>query len=86
MRPDGRRSSPAGGERRLIVGADRFLEIKGELDVEGIEMEILPGGDSPLSKRLEMVRRAHENLVHIDKRNEGRFSAFLRALSSELSS
>ena len=67
-----------------IVGADRFLRMKGDIEIEDIEMEVLPSGSAPLARRIELVRKAHEELVEIDKRNEERFGAFLRALTSEL--
>ncbi len=67
-----------------IVGADKFLRLKGNYQMEDIETEQLDATSPSPERRLELVKRAHENLVDIDKRNAARFGAFLRQLSSEL--
>jgi hypothetical protein len=67
-----------------IVGADRFLRLKGEYRMEELETETLDFSSPSPERRLELVRQAHENLVDIDKRNAERFGAFLRQLSREL--
>jgi anti-anti-sigma regulatory factor len=67
-----------------IVGADKFLKLHGEYKMEALEMERLEVTPPSPGHRLELVKKAHENLVVIDKRNEARFGAFLRQLSSEL--
>ena len=67
-----------------IVGADRFLRLKGEYPMEDIETERLDFSSPSPERRLELVKKAHENLVDIDRRNAARFGAFLRQLSSEL--
>jgi len=67
-----------------IVGADKFLRLKGDYEMEDIETERLEATSPSPERRLELVKRAHENLVDIDKRNAARFGAFLRQLSSEL--
>ncbi len=67
-----------------IVGADRFLRFKEQVPLEDIEME--PLAERPVSpeERLALLKKAHENLVEIDARNQARFGAFLRSLSAEL--
>jgi anti-anti-sigma regulatory factor len=67
-----------------IVGADKFLKLAGEYKMEAIETERLEAPPPSADRRLELVKKAHENLVVIDKRNEARFGAFLRQLSNEL--
>jgi hypothetical protein len=67
-----------------IVGADKFLRLKGEYQMEDIEYERLDVASPSPERRLELVKKAHENLVDIDKRNAQRFGAFLRQLSKEL--
>jgi anti-anti-sigma regulatory factor len=67
-----------------VVGADKFLRMKGVLEFENIEMEVLPSVDAPLERRIEQVRKAHESLMVLDKRNEERFGPFMRLLISEL--
>lgn len=67
-----------------IVGADRFLQMRGRYPMEDLETERLDPPPPSAERRLELVRKAHENLVVIDKRNEARFGAFLRQLSTEL--
>ncbi len=67
-----------------IVGADKFLRLKGEYQMEDLETENLDVSSPSPERRLELVKKAHENLVDIDKRNAERFGAFLRQLSREL--
>ncbi len=67
-----------------IVGADKFLKLAGPYRMEDIETERLEAPPPSAERRLELVKKAHENLVVIDKRNEARFGAFLRQLSNEL--
>jgi anti-anti-sigma factor len=77
-------SSADTAELLQIVGADKFLKLVGEYKMEEIETERLDAPPPSAERRLELVKKAHENLVVIDKRNEVRFGAFLRQLSSEL--
>ncbi|MCZ7647000.1 MAG: STAS domain-containing protein [Planctomycetota bacterium] len=68
-----------------ILGVDRFVRIVGTVDLSKLEMEALPIKEMASDERREIILRAHENLVEIDKRNEAQFGAFLRTLSAELS-
>ena len=68
-----------------IVGADKFIRMRGDLPMEPIETTCLPEVELGPHERLDLVRRAHECLVEIDRRNEERFGNFLRRLTSELS-
>ncbi len=76
--------SEANRELFEIVGADRYVRFRSITEMEPIETEPLRGEAQPLEKRLELVRRAHENLIGIDRRNEERFGEFLRRLAAEL--
>ena len=76
--------SEANRELFEIVGADRYVRFRSITEMEPIETEPLTGGAQPLEERLELVRRAHENLIGIDRRNEARFGEFLRRLAAEL--
>ena len=67
-----------------IVGADKFLKLAGPYAMEDLETERLEPPPPGPERRLELVRKAHQNLVVIDQRNEARFGAFLRQLSKEL--
>ena len=67
-----------------IVGADKFLKLAGPYQMEAIETERLEAPPPSAQRRLELVKKAHQNLVVIDQRNEARFGAFLRQLSNEL--
>ncbi len=67
-----------------ILGVDRFVKIVGAFDLSGLEVESLPVKDMGSNERRELILKAHENLVEIDKRNEAQFGAFLRTLSDEL--
>lgn len=67
-----------------MVGADKFVETA-DLELEpDLEMERLPSARGSMEARLQLIRRAHEHLVEIDKRNEERFGPFLKALVIEL--
>ena len=74
------------GNRELfnIIGVDRYVRFRACRPMEPIETEPLLGGDASPEKRYEIVRRAHENLVGIQKRNEARFGAFLESLAAEM--
>jgi hypothetical protein len=71
-------------ELLAILGVDRFIPILGTLEVPGLEMTILPEKEMSREQRRQMILQAHGNLVEMDKRNEARFGAFLKTLSSEL--
>lgn len=77
--------SEANLELLRLVGADRFLRFKSNLKMEPIETEPLTPEGFTLEKRIALVKRAHENLLAIDRRNEERFGDFLRYLAAELS-
>lgn len=67
-----------------MLGADRFVKMGGTCDLKQLEMTILPEKVLPADERQRMIKRAHENLVEIDKRNEAKFGEFLKMLSKEL--
>ena len=77
-------ASAANRELFEIVGADRYVRFKASVQMKPIETEPLAAGLMSTEKRLELVRRAHENLVSIDARNESRFGEFLKCLAAEL--
>jgi hypothetical protein len=76
--------SPANRELFEIVGADRYVRFRPDIALEPVETHSLAGEEVSPAKRLEIVRRAHENLIDIDERNEARFGDFLRCLAAEL--
>jgi anti-sigma B factor antagonist len=76
--------SDANRELLNIIGVDKYVRFSACMPMEPIETQPLTGGDAPANKRLELVRRAHENLVGIHKRNEARFGAFLKSLAAEM--
>ncbi len=67
-----------------ILGVDNFVRIKGDVDLNQLEMATLAEKAIPVEERRKLILRAHENLVEIDQRNEAKFGAFLRTLSEEL--
>lgn len=77
--------SDANRELLEIVGADRFLLFKSGVQMEPLETEPLIGESLSLERRVALIKRAHENLLAIDRRNEERFGEFLRYLTAELS-
>lgn len=66
------------------LGAARFLRFKTVLPLDEIEMERLDIASYSKAQRLEIIRKAHERLVEIDRRNVDRFGAFLDNLKREL--
>lgn len=76
--------SPENQELLNILGVDKFVSVRGEVDLSGLEVTPLPEKELPPDQRRQLILRAHEHLVEIDKRNEAQFGAFLRTLSSEL--
>ena len=77
----------SGANRDLlkIVGADRFFAFDARAGVtRDLRMQPLPSLKVSPERRIELVRKAHENLVEIDARNERKFGALLRSLTSEL--
>ena len=77
----------SGANRDLlkIVGADRFFAFDARAGVtRDLRMQPLPSLKVSPERRIELVRKAHENLVQIDARNERKFGALLRSLTSEL--
>jgi len=76
--------SDANRELLNIIGVDKYVRFRACMPMEPIETQPLLGGDATPAKRYEIVRRAHENLVSIHKRNEARFGAFLESLAAEM--
>lgn len=68
-----------------ILGVDKFVPLLGHLVFPDLETTTLPDLEMTPEQRREMILKAHENLVEIDKRNESQFGAFLKSLSDELS-
>jgi len=77
-------ASDANRELFEIVGADKYVRFKASVRMEPLETQALATGLMSTERRLELVRRAHENLISIDQRNEARFGEFLRCLAAEL--
>ena len=68
-----------------ILGVDKFVRMRGRLDLASLETAVLPEKATTPEQRRMLILRAHENLIEIDKRNEAQFGAFLKSLSEELS-
>jgi anti-anti-sigma factor len=67
------------------LGLDNVLRIKrGKTDMPAVELESLPEYAATQTERMRLIRRAHENLVQIDLRNEEKFGSFLRRLTKEM--
>jgi hypothetical protein len=77
-------ASSANKELFEIVGADKYVRFKPSVEMAPLETEPLATGLMSTDRRLELVRRAHENLVKIDERNQARFGEFLKCLAAEL--
>ncbi len=67
-----------------MLGVDKFVKLRGSCDLSKLETTILPEkAISPL-ERQQLILKAHEQLVEIDKRNEAQFGDLLKTLSEEL--
>ncbi len=67
-----------------MLGVDKFVTMRGTCDLSKLETTILPEkAISPL-ERQQLILKAHEQLVEIDKRNEAQFGDLLKTLSAEL--
>ncbi|HEY3325452.1 MAG TPA: STAS domain-containing protein [Planctomycetota bacterium] len=71
-------------ELLMMLGADRFIKLRGACDLTQLETTILAEKNQPPEQRRRLILRAHEMLVEIDKRNLAQFGQFLQLLSSEL--
>lgn len=66
------------------LGADRFIEVKDALPLDDIAMQRLDVGIYGAEERIEIIRRAHESLVEMDRDNRERFGGFLESLEKEI--
>ena len=67
------------------LGLDNVLRIKsGRTELPGVELQPLPEYAATQTERTRLIRKAHENLVDIDERNEEQFGPFLRQLVKEM--
>ena len=55
-----------------------------DVGVSEIQLSASRATTASPEQRRQMILQAHGNLVELDKRNEARFGAFLKSLSSEL--
>lgn len=67
-----------------MLGVDQFVKFATGVNIPPIEMTPLPAGAFDKMDRMDLIKRAHQNLVRIDKSNEERFGAFLDILCKEL--
>lgn len=68
-----------------MLGVSAVLPVVAQTDPVELDFVHLPAGPTlnPL-QRIELVRRAHHNLVALNEGNQGKFSAFLIALEGDL--
>jgi anti-sigma B factor antagonist len=67
------------------LGLDNVLRIKREkAELPEVELEPLPEYAVTPTERMKLIRKAHENLVGVDQRNEETFGPFLRQLVKEM--
>lgn len=67
------------------LGLDNVLRIKqGDTDLPKVELQPLPEFAATQTERMRLIRKAHENLVKVDERNEEEFGPFLRQLIKEM--
>jgi anti-anti-sigma factor len=91
------RIRPSGGKLVIVNPAEgnlKLLQMLGVADVlpvlEGCELPVLEfvslSGGPNLSavQRMELVKRAHQNLIALNEANKTKFAAFLQALEADL--
>ncbi|MFH1422609.1 MAG: STAS domain-containing protein [Planctomycetota bacterium] len=67
------------------LGLGSVIIIKqGKKKIPEVEVEVIHEVCAPPQRRIALTKRAHENLVRIDKRNEVKFGPFLKQLAREL--
>jgi anti-anti-sigma regulatory factor len=67
------------------VGLTEVIKVRtGRMRIPPVEVEVIRDTGAPHDRRIALVRRAHENLIRIDKRNEAKFGQFLKTLTREL--
>ncbi|MCY3022736.1 MAG: STAS domain-containing protein [Planctomycetota bacterium] len=67
-----------------VLGADKFVKVRGTYDLRQLETTILPEKNLPPDEQHRLILKAHDTLIEIDKRNEARFGPFLKSLSQAL--
>ncbi len=67
------------GLHHLLTFSDKPQPLPDE-----VELTPLPAGELSARERLELMRKAHQALVEIDRRNRDKFGAFLDALDAQL--
>ena len=68
------------------VGLDHVLTFSDEPHElpRGVRMAEWPPGAQHSGDRVKLIMRAHKELIRIDRRNEAKFGAFLRAMTQQL--
>lgn len=68
-----------------MLGVSAVLPVIAQVEPADLEFVVIPANPtvSP-AQRMDIVRRAHQNLVGLNAANEAKFSAFLTALEGDL--
>ena len=68
-----------------MLGVTHFVKVQEtQIPMESIEMERLPDQEVSKIERLELIHKAHKNLISVDERNKKQFGAFLEMLTKEI--
>ena len=67
-----------------MLGVDKFVKLRGSCDLGRLETTMLPEKNIAPEERHQMILKAHQNLVEIDRRNEEHFGELLKSLECEL--
>jgi anti-anti-sigma regulatory factor len=67
-----------------MLGVDEFVTMRGACDLSSLEVTPLPEKLLDSVERRQLIYKAHETLIEIDKRNEAQFGDLLRQVSKEL--
>ena len=79
--------NPTAQNLRLLdmLGVSDVLPVIAQVEPAELEFVVIPANPSVSpAQRMDIVRRAHQNLIALNAANEAKFSAFLNALEGDL--
>jgi anti-anti-sigma factor len=79
--------NPNPNSQRLLsmLGIDQVIPVIAGMPCQDLQFTSLTGRESvPPRERLELIKRAHEDLVALSDANQSKFGAFLQALERDL--
>lgn len=71
--------SPANREKLVELGLDEFLDINQQRELPNLEFKKLEV-DEDLELRMQLILKAHEELIHRNDKNKIKFDSFVKSL------